>query len=163
MQNDILFDNIYIGHSVEDAEKLREETFVPKLAAEKAEEEALAPKPVETPKGLLDIEFKDDPVLFISDRLKYFVNLAKSDPVTAVKELPQIAAGLGAVVVAVLAIIASALTGGKAPSKEQVKAKAKQAKDAAVDAKDKAAEAVTTGADKAQAELNKRTTRSTSS
>jgi calnexin len=27
MQNDILFDNIYIGHSIEDAEKLRKETF----------------------------------------------------------------------------------------------------------------------------------------
>ena len=63
-----------------------------------------------------------------------------------------------------IAIIISALVGsGAAPSKEQVKAQAKKAKDAAVDAKDKAAEAVATGAEKAQAEVNKRTTRSSAS
>ncbi|KAJ8105826.1 hypothetical protein OPT61_g9947 [Boeremia exigua] len=50
MQNEILFDNIYIGHSIEDAKKLEEETFVPKKAAEKAEEEANAPKPKDSPK-----------------------------------------------------------------------------------------------------------------
>ena len=38
MQSDILFDNIYIGHSVEDAEKLKVETFDVKHAIEKAEE-----------------------------------------------------------------------------------------------------------------------------
>lgn len=164
MQNDILFDNIYIGHSIEDAEKLREETFVPKLAAEKAEEEAQAPKPAaEEPNQLLQIEFRDDPVLWITDRSKFFFELARRDPVTAVQELPQIAAGLGAVVVALLAIIASSLGGASAPSKAQVKAKAKEAKGKAVEVKDKAAEAVATGTEKAQAELNKRTTRSTSS
>lgn len=163
MQNDILFDNIYIGHSVEDADKLREETFVPKLAAEKAEEEALAPKPAPESNKLIQIDFKDDPVLWITDRTKYFFEQAKTDPVAAVKELPQVAAGLGAVLVAVLAIVASSLGGAKAPSKAQVKAKAKDAKDKAAEVKDKAAEAVTTGAEKAQAELNKRTTRSTSS
>ena len=71
------------------------------------------------------------------------------------------AGGLGVIVVTVLAILVSALFGsGAAPSKEQVKAKAEQAKKAAVDAKDKAKEAVTTGAEKAQAEVNKRSTRS---
>jgi calnexin len=37
MQKDILFDNIYIGHSIADAEKLRAETFDLKVAAEKAD------------------------------------------------------------------------------------------------------------------------------
>lgn len=30
MQNDILFDNIYIGHSIADAEKFAQETFFEK-------------------------------------------------------------------------------------------------------------------------------------
>ncbi|KAF2009829.1 calnexin-like protein [Aaosphaeria arxii CBS 175.79] len=162
MQNDILFDNIYIGHSAEDADKLKEETFVPKLAAEKAEEEANAPKP-EDPKTPSDLSFKDDPVRFVQEKLNLFIEIAKRDPVEAVKFVPEVAGGLGVIVVAIIAILASALGGGAAPSKEQVKAQAKKAKDAAVDAKDKAAEAVTTGAEKAQAEVNKRTTRSNAS
>lgn len=44
MQNDILFDNIYIGHSIEDAEKLRKETFDLKHPVEVALEEASKPK-----------------------------------------------------------------------------------------------------------------------
>lgn len=162
MQNDILFDNIYIGHSAEDADKLKEETFVPKLAAEKAEEEANAPKP-EDPKTPSDLSFKDDPVRFVQEKLNLFIEIAKRNPVEAVKFVPEVAGGLGVIVVAIIAILASALGGGAAPSKEQVKAQAKKAKDAAVDAKDKAAEAVTTGAEKAQAEVNKRTTRSNAS
>jgi calnexin len=164
MQNDILFDNIYIGHSVADAQKLMEETFVPKVAAEKAEEEANAPKPADAPK--VDLVFKDDPVLYIREKLNLFIDIAKRNPVEAIKTVPEVATGLGALAVALIAILASALGGGAvaaAPSKEQLKAQAKKAKDVAVDAKDKAAEAVATGAEKAQAELNKRTTRSNAS
>jgi calnexin len=60
-------------------------------------------------------------------------------------------------------LVSVVLGSGAAPSKEQVKTQAKRAKDAAVDAKDKAADAVATGAEKAQAEVNKRTTRSNAS
>jgi calnexin len=163
MQNDILFDNIYIGHSVEDAEKLKEETFVPKLAAEKAEEEATAPKPEEPVKSPSDLVFKDDPVLYVKEKLNLFIEIAKRDPVEAIKFVPEVAGGIGVLAVTILAIIISTLTGGSAPSKEQVKAQAKKAKDAAAGAKDKAAEAVATGAEKAQSEVNKRTTRSNAS
>lgn len=162
MQNDILFDNIYIGHSAQDAEKLREETFVPKVAAEKAEEEANAPKPEEPLKAPEDIVFKEDPVGFVKQRLTYFVDAARRDPVEAVKSAPEVAGGLGLVVALFLTVIFSALAGGAAPSKEQVKAKAQKAKEAAVDAKDKAAQAVATGTEKVQAEVNKRNTRSSS-
>lgn len=162
MQNDILFDNIYIGHSAADAEKLREETFAPKVAAEKAEEEANAPKPEELPKALDDIVFKEDPVGFVKQRLTYFVDAARRDPVEAVKSAPEVAGALGLVVALFLTVLISALTGGAAPSKEQVKAQAQKAKETAVDAKNKAAEAVATGAEKAQAEVNKRQTRSSS-
>ena len=34
MQSDILFDNIYVGHSLEDAQKLADETFKLKRSKE---------------------------------------------------------------------------------------------------------------------------------
>lgn len=163
MQNDILFDNIYIGHSVEDAEKLKAETFDLKIAAEKAEEEANAPKTPDTPIPS-DLSFKDDPFTYIKEKVTLFLNLAKKDPVEAVKFVPEVAGGLGVVLVTLLAVLLSQFAGGNVPvSKEKVKEAAKKAKEVAVDAKDKAAEAVATGAEKAQAEVNKRTTRSTAS
>ncbi|OCK80703.1 calnexin-like protein [Lepidopterella palustris CBS 459.81] len=163
MQNDILFDNIYIGHSIEDAEKLKAETFDLKIVAEKAEEEATAPKAPETPKSPMDLKFMDDPVTYITEKFNLFITIAKRDPIQAIKFVPEVAGGIGALVITVLAILISVVAGGSAPSKEQVKDAAKKAKDATVDAKDKAAEAVTSGAEKVQAEGNKRSTRSTAS
>lgn len=163
MQNDILFDNIYIGHSIEDAEKFKAETFDPKHAAEKAEEEATAPKTDDTPKSPSDLSFKDDPVTYVMEKVNLFIEIAKRDPVEAVKFVPEVAGGIGALAVTIIVILVSLLSGSSAPSQEQLKAQAKKAKDAAVGAKDKAAEAVATGAEKAQAEVNKRTTRSTAS
>ncbi|KAF2874907.1 calnexin-like protein [Massariosphaeria phaeospora] len=165
MQNDILFDNIYVGHSIDDAEKLKAQTFDLKVAAEKAEEEATQPKAPEPPKSPSDLVFMDDPVLYVKEKVKLFIEIAKSDPIEAVKFLPEVAGGLGALAAAVLAILVTVLFGGAAaaPSKEQLKAQAQKAKEVAVDVKDKAAEAVATGAEKAQAEVNKRTTRSSAS
>ena len=157
MQNDILFDNIYIGHSIDDAEKLKAETFDLKHPAEKAEEEANKPKPKDTPKSPSDLVFKDDPVLYVKEKLNLFIEIAKRDPVEAVKFVPEVAGGIGVLAVTILAILVSALIGsGAAPSQEQVKAQAKKAKNSAVDAKDKAAEAVASGSEKVQAEVNKR-------
>jgi calnexin len=163
MQKDILFDNIYIGHSVADAEKLKAETFDLKVAAEKADEEANKPKPKPDIKSPSDLVFKDDPVRYVKEKTALFVEIAKRDPVEAIKFVPEVAGGIGVLAVTLLVLLVSVLVGsGAAPSKEQVKTQAKKAKSAAVDAKDKAAEAVSTGAEKAQAEVNKRTTRSTS-
>lgn len=164
MQNDILFDNIYIGHSEADAEALKKETFDLKITAEKAEEEASKPKTPDTPKSPSDLVFKDDPVLYIKEKTNLFIEIAKRDPVEAIKFVPEVAGGIGVIAVTVIALLVSTLVGGgAAPSKEQVKAQAKKAKDATVDAKDKAAEAVSSGAEKAQAEVNKRSTRSAAS
>jgi calnexin len=163
MQKDILFDNIYIGHSIADAEKLKAETFDLKVAAEKADEEANKPKPKDDIKSPSDLIFKDDPVRYVKEKTALFVEIAKRDPVEAIKFVPEVAGGIGVLAVTLLVLLVSVLVGsGAAPSKEQVKTQAKKAKSAAVDAKDKAAEAVSTGAEKAQAEVNKRTTRSTS-
>jgi calnexin len=150
MQKDILFDNIYIGHSIADAEKLKAESFDLKNAAEKADEEANKPKPAEDIKSPSDLVFKDDPVRYIKEKTALFAEIAKRDPIEAIKFVPEVAGGIGVIAVTLLALLVSVLLGsGAAPSQEQVKAQAKKAKDAAVDAKDKAAEAISTGAEKA--------------
>jgi calnexin len=160
MQNDILFDNIYIGHSIEDAAALQKETFDVKIKAEKAEEEATKPKEEEKPKSPSELTFKDDPIKFAKEKLDLFITIAKNDPINAIKFVPEVSGALGVllliVVSALLTLVGNSVN---APSKEQVKAAAKKGKDAAVDAKDKAAEAISTGTEKAQAEVQKRTTR----
>ena len=162
MQNDILFDNIYVGHSIGDAKTLQKATFDIKKASEKAVEEKDKPKKDDL-KSPMDLKFMDDPVHFVREKFQLFVEIAKRDPVEAVKFVPEIAGGLAVGVVTILALVVGALAGsGKAPSKEQVKDKAQQAKDAAEKTKDQVAEAVASGADKAKDELNKRTTRSAS-
>jgi len=157
MQNNILFDNIYVGHSIEDADALKKETWDLKIAAEKAEEEKNKPK---TPEPKLDgeLSFKEDPVKFIQQKVDLFITIAKNDPIQAIKFVPEVAGVIGVLVVTVLAIILSAFGGSSAPP--AVKDAAKKGKEAAKDAADKTAEAVSTGAEKVQAEVNKRTTRS---
>ena len=162
MQNDILFDNIYIGHSVADAEKLKAETFDLKIVAEKAQEEAEMPKADDPakPKSPLDLKFTDDPATYIREKLDLFITIAKRDPIEAIKFVPEVAGGIGVLAVTVIALLVGALGSGAAPSKEQVKDKAQKAKDSAADVKDKVAEGVSSGAEKVQSEVNKRTTRS---
>lgn len=160
MQSDILFDNIYIGHSVEDAEKLKTETFDVKIAIEKAEEDAAKPKPKPTPESPMDLNFKDDPVHYIREKLDLFWALAQKDPLTAVKTLPEVAGGIGAVAVTIIALVIGvvSMAGGSPPP--QAKKAAEKVKQSALDTKDQVVDAASTGAEKAQAELNKRTTRS---
>lgn len=158
MQNDILFDNIYIGHSVEDAKSLQSETFDIKHPIEEAEEEAAQPKPDTKPSSPMDLVFKDDPIKYVREKLELFITIAKNDPVEAIRFLPEVAGGIGAVIVTVLAIIIGLL--GVGSSSPKVQKAAAKAKDSAADAKDKVAEAVSSGAETAKAEVNKRTTRS---
>ncbi|KAK4698104.1 calnexin, partial [Lecanoromycetidae sp. Uapishka_2] len=160
MQSDILFDNIYIGHSVEDAEKFKTETFDVKNAIEKAEEDAAKPKPKDTPESPMDLKFMDDPVHYIREKLDLFWALAQKDPLTAVKTLPEVAGGIGAVAVTIIALIIGvfSMTGGSPPP--QVKKAAEKAKQSALDTKDQVVDAASTGTEKAQAEINKRSTRS---
>jgi calnexin len=160
MQNDILFDNIYVGHSIEEAEALKKATYDVKIVAEKAEEEATKPKEEDKPKSPSDLVFKDDPVRYIKEKVDLFITIAKNDPVNAVKFVPEVAAGFGAIIVTVIAVLLTLLTGGSAPSKEQVNALTKKGKDAVIDAKDQAASAVSSATEKVQEEAKKRSTRS---
>ena len=160
MQSDILFDNIYIGHSVEDAEKLKAETYDVKAAIETAEEDAARPPPPPKPESPMDLKFTDDPVTYVREKVDLFYTLAKKDPVEAVKTLPEVAGGIGALAVTVIALIlgVAGMAGGSPPP--QVKKAAEKVKQSAVDAKDQVADATSTATERAQAEVNKRTTRS---
>ena len=161
MQSDITFDNIYIGHSVEDANSFRAETYDVKRPVEEEEESKSKPKPSDIPKSPSDLKFTDDPVTYVKEKLDLFITLAKKDPVEAIKFMPEVAGGIGGVLALLIAIVFAVIgSGSSAPSKEDIKKTAQKAKEAAVDAKDKAAEAVASGAETAKAEVNKRTTRS---
>ena len=154
MQNDILFDNIYIGHSPEDAEQLRKETFDVKHPVEVAEEEASKPKKEETAPAT-SVSFQEDPITFVREKVDHFVGLAKQDPVNAVKQAPEVAGTLGALVLSMVLIIVGAI---KASS--PAPAPVKKGKEAAGAAKEKASEAVSSSADTGKGGASKRTTRS---
>ena len=163
MQSDILFDNIYIGHSIEDAAALAAETYGVKRPVEDAEDEANKPKPSDPPKSPSDLSFKDDPVNFVKEKFDLFLTIAKTgSPIEAIKFVPEIGYTLvGVFAVAILSTVGVLFgSSSAAPSKEDIKKTANKAKAAAVDAKDKAVDAATSAADTVKAEANKRTTRS---
>ena len=160
MQSDILFDNIYIGHSVEDATSLKNVTFDIKHKIETAEEAASKPKPADPPKAPGETSFKEDPINYIREKVDLFYSIAKNDPVQAVKMLPEVAGGIGALIVTVVALIVGVVAMSSGGPPPQVKKAAEKVKETAVDAKDQAVDAATTGADKLQSEISKRTTRS---
>ncbi|RSL51225.1 Calnexin [Fusarium duplospermum] len=160
MQSDILFDNIYIGHSVEDANKLAEETFGVKHPVEKALFEAEKPKQDKDPKSPNDLKFLDDPVFYVKEKLDLFLAIAANDPIQAVKFVPEVAGGIAAIFVVSVAFLAALVNLGT--SSPAVQKTAEKAKDKAKEVKDKAAEATTTGAEKAKGEASKRATRSQS-
>lgn len=154
MQNDILFDNIYIGHSEEDAEQLRKETFDIKHPIELAEEEANKPKPEEQ---IVEpsVSFKENPVAHVREKVDRFVGLAKQDPIAAVKQVPDVAGGLAAVLVTMVLLIVGAV-GASSPAAAPVK----KGKEAASAAKEKAAEAVSSATNTGKGGATKRQTRS---
>ena len=158
MQNDILFDNIYIGHSVEDAKKFADETFHKKHAVEQVLEQADKPKEPEVPASPSDLKFLDDPVKYVKEKVQLFATLVAKNPVEAVQFVPEVPAAI-AVILAL--VVGAAVLGGPAAAPAAKKA-ATDAKDKAKDAKDKVASAVASGADTAKDAVNKRATRSQS-
>jgi hypothetical protein len=92
MTEDILFDNIYIGHSVEDAKALAAETFNIKKPLEVAQQKAKAELDIDE----MDtkVSFKEDPVEFVRQKVFTFIDLAKLDPVVAFKSHPETGAAL---------------------------------------------------------------------
>lgn len=163
MDKDILFDNIYIGHSIEDAAKFAEETFFEKHPIEQLLELAEKPKDADKPiKSPSDLVFMDDPVTYVKEKLDLFFTIAQNDPIQAIKFVPEAAGGLAAAFVTLIAIIVGIVSASGSSAPPAVKKAATDAKKTATDAKDKVAEAVASGTEQAKSEVNKRATRSTS-
>lgn len=84
MTEDILFNNIYVGHSLEDAKKLAAETFeIKKRLEDKAE------APEDTNEDDSEALFKEDPVGFIRSKVLDFVDHVREDPIDAFKSKPE--------------------------------------------------------------------------
>jgi hypothetical protein len=90
MTEDILFDNIYVGHSVDDARSLAQESYAIKHPLEEVMPEPAADEPSAVP------SFQENPVGFVREKVLSFVDAAKADPVAALKSQPETAAGLAA-------------------------------------------------------------------
>lgn len=120
MQNEILFDNIYVGHSIEDAEALKKETFDQKIVVETAEYEESLPK---MPEDNSAKSFKDDPVSFVTEKLFSFIDAAKQDPVFAISTMPDVAGAIAATVTVFLFLLSlvfsKSSSGQDAPSGPQ--------------------------------------------
>lgn len=161
MQNDILFDNIFIGHSVEDAEKFAQATFFEKHPIEELLELESKPKDEDKPiRSPSDLIFKDDPIHYIKEKLDLFFTIAQNDPIQAIKFVPEAAGGLAAAFVTLILLIVGVVSLSSSSAPPQVKKTIEKTKGAATDAKAKTAEAVSTGAENVKAEVNKRNTRS---
>ncbi|KAH0544207.1 hypothetical protein FGG08_001652 [Glutinoglossum americanum] len=127
MQNDILFDNIYIGHSIEDAENLKALTFDIKQPIEKLEAAEATPPEPEKPKSPSDLKFLDDPVYYVREKVDLFLTIAKNDPIQAIKFVPEVAGGAFAILFTVIALVVGTMvSGGSPPQEKKVTDKAKE-------------------------------------
>jgi len=138
MTEDILFDNIYVGHSVEDAKALADETFHVKRPIEKASAEITPPEP-SPEEGGSELSFKDDPLEWIRSQAFGFYELAKIDPIAAFKSKPETGVAIIAVLLTFFGSLGAlfGLVGGsqQAPVKSTKKdAPAKSEKKAATEA-----------------------------
>jgi calnexin len=102
MQNDIMFNNIYIGHSEGDAQKLAKETWTKKYAAEKALEDGDRPAVKEE---LSPDAWKEDPVKFVTQSFNKFIELARIDVVFAFKAMPLVGGGLVVSTISLVALL----------------------------------------------------------
>ncbi|OAQ25096.1 Calreticulin-domain-containing protein [Linnemannia elongata AG-77] len=160
MQKDILFDNIYIGHSVADAEALAAETWEIKHAAEKKQEELANPKP-KSLEGLPS--FKEDPVGFLVGHLREFIELAREDPMNAIHSRPMVSAVLAAIIGVTLGlglILVGLLTAAPRAGTPRAASKAKKTDEVTADDQDNEVKPNAEGksGSKDEAALRKRTT-----
>jgi len=99
MTEDILFDNIYVGHSLDDAQKLANESFHVKKPLE--EEKAKAAAPDVADEEDTEVSLKSNPVAFLRSKVFAFFEIAKVDPVLAFKTQPE---AVGTLFVAILTL-----------------------------------------------------------
>ena len=102
MTEDILFDNIYVGHSIEDANAFKAETFDIKKPLEVAAKN----KKTEVDDDE-ELTFGEDPIGFIRYKVLDFIDLARLDPVLAFKTSPETGAALGLAALTFFGMIAA--------------------------------------------------------
>ena len=86
MTPNILFDNIYVGHSEEDAKALAAQTYEVKKELEAVIDKKATEKDEEAEE---EVTFKEDPVSFIRQKILSFIEVAKVDPLLAFKTQPE--------------------------------------------------------------------------
>ncbi|EMR11423.1 hypothetical protein PNEG_00446 [Pneumocystis murina B123] len=106
MQSDILFDNIYIGHSVEEAEQFAKTTFQVKYEYERKQEKGITPEP----EVVLDDVAKESYFDVAVKKVTTFVDLVKTSPVSAFKQMPGTASTIGVVFVTFIALLFGLVT-----------------------------------------------------
>lgn len=87
MTEDILFNNIYVGHSVDDAKAFAAETFDVKHPLEKATDKSAFSDEDEL--ELDEVTFAENPVDFLRNKAFKFIALARTDPVAAFQAQPE--------------------------------------------------------------------------
>ncbi|KAJ7492233.1 Calreticulin family-domain-containing protein [Mycena latifolia] len=102
MTEDILFDNIYIGHSTEDAKAFAAETFDIKKPLEAA---AAKPETSDEDDDESAPSFKEDPMAFIRSKVFTFIDLAKLDPLLAFKTHPETGVALAGALLTLFGMI----------------------------------------------------------
>lgn len=90
MTEDILFTNIYVGHSAEDAKRLAAETFDIKRPLEVAADK----KPLDDDEEDEKVLFRDDAVGYLRTRVLSFIEAARANPLEAFKSQPETGAAL---------------------------------------------------------------------
>ncbi|KAG6826918.1 hypothetical protein H0H92_013897 [Tricholoma furcatifolium] len=115
MTEDILFDNLYIGHSIEDAQALAKETFDVKKPLEA---DAAKPPASDDDEEEDSVSFKEDPITFIREKALTFIEAAKEDPVAAFKTQPETGVALAATLFTFLGMIGAlfGLVGSSSPA-----------------------------------------------
>lgn len=137
MQKNILFNNFYLGHSIQEAESVGNATFLPKLEIEQEQEdrkirETQANKPRRNYESHIE-HFKDDPKDFLIELSRSFILNMSIEPLTYIKNQPVVFIGcitaifaLGAtafaIVGVVFVILKSLLFGKPAPVAPKKKA-----------------------------------------
>ncbi|GJJ13157.1 hypothetical protein Clacol_007408 [Clathrus columnatus] len=153
MTEDILFDNIYVGHSIPDARQLAKETFEVKRKIEEAQTKE---KDSVLEEEEISVDWKNDPVAFIRGKVIAFFEVAKVDPVLALKTQFNTGAALLAAAFTVLGMVGS-LT-GLIGSQQKVVTKSAKKSDtsASADKKSDAAPVAPAGGDKTDGPAKKR-------
>jgi len=144
MQKDIAFNNIYIGHSESDAQKLAQVGYHAKIKLEKALEDKAfkADEEKKAKDPLVDttppMDFFVDPINYVRWTLTHFGTALLNDPIGTIKGQPAIAGSIAATIFSFFAFVAIVAAGLSSPkTKKNVKDTATKAKSKAVSASEK--------------------------